>query len=82
MYIPTEIPHEIGGSGVEEGGTISYLGNWLSYPHIIRITGPVTSVKITNLTTGEKLDFSGVTIAAGDHYDIDLRFDIKPLLTR
>jgi hypothetical protein len=32
---------------------------------------------ITNQTTDEKLDFTGITISAGDYYDIDLRYGRK-----
>ena len=73
FLIPTEIPHGIGASTLDQSIVISNSGNWLAYPHQIRITGPITDAVITNSTTDEKLDFTGTTIAGGDYYDIDVR---------
>jgi len=53
-----------------------YEGNWKEYPVIV-ITGPAIDAKITNLTTNEKIDFTGYTIAAGDTRTVDLRFGTK-----
>lgn len=75
--IPMDVPTEIGASGINESLLVSYLGNIESFPTLIRITGPVTSPIITNLASGDKIDFSGITIDAGDYYDIDLRYGYK-----
>lgn len=75
--VPMEIPHPVGVSVIDQVNTISYAGNAPGYPHLIRITGPITDPVLTNETTDEVLDFTGVTIAAGDHYDIDLRYGQK-----
>lgn len=56
--------------------TITYTGSFLTYP-IITITGPITDPVLTNVSTGEDLDFTGVTIAGGDTYTIDCRFGYK-----
>jgi len=65
---------QISGSG---SITITTAGNWVSYP-IIRVTGPITLSSITNVTTGEFIDFlGGTTIAAGAYYDIDLTYGQK-----
>jgi hypothetical protein len=74
--VPTVIPMLVGGSTVDQTAVINYDGSYLSYP-IITITGPLTNPKIENLTTGLKLDFTGITITAGNYYTIDLRFGRK-----
>jgi hypothetical protein len=73
FVIPTEIPTGIGASTLDQTTVIANNGNWLAYPHLMRITGPFANTVITNNTTDEKLDFTGTTIAGGDYYDIDLR---------
>lgn len=49
---------------------------WDTYPTII-ITGATTSLKITNTTTGDKLDFTGSSIGTGIVYTIDTRYGYK-----
>jgi len=78
FQIPMLIPLGIGQtSNVDVSHTIQYGGSWLSYPYRIRIVGPITDCIVTNETTGEKLDFTGTTIALGDRRDIDLRYSYK-----
>ncbi len=55
---------------------IPYLGDLPEYP-LISITGPIANPIVTNTTTGEKLDFSGVTLNAGTTYVIDTRYGYK-----
>ena len=76
MQVPMDVPHSVGASSISESVGVTYTGNWYSYP-TIRITGPITDACITNNATSEKLDFDGVTIAAGDYYDIDTRYGYK-----
>ena len=76
MEVPTVIPMTVGGSTIDLTSTITYAGNWLSYP-FIRITGPIHDAIIENQTTGDILDFTGVTIAAAHYYDIDCRYGHK-----
>ncbi|MFA6271165.1 MAG: hypothetical protein WC657_08230, partial [Candidatus Paceibacterota bacterium] len=76
MEVPTAIPMTVGASVVNASEAITYAGTFLSYP-VVRITGPITDCVITNNSTGEKLDFTGVTIAAGDYYVIDCRYGYK-----
>ncbi|PKN98010.1 MAG: hypothetical protein CVU42_13895 [Chloroflexi bacterium HGW-Chloroflexi-4] len=78
--VPTAVPTSVGSSGVNASVAINYEGNVDSYPFLVRITGPITSPIITNLVTNEKIDFSGYTIADGDHYDLDLRFGQKTVV--
>jgi hypothetical protein len=49
---------------------IAYNGNLPEYP-TISIRGPVTNPSVTNLTTGEILDFGTVVIGAGTTYVIN-----------
>ena len=74
--VPTAVPTGVGASIINQSHTITYTGNWLEYPQI-RVTGPITDCVVTQNTTGEVLDFIGTTIAAGDYYDIDLRYGLK-----
>ena len=56
--------------------TINNAGNHPSFP-TISITGPITDAVLTNVTTGEDLDFTGITIAGGDTRVIDCRYGYK-----
>lgn len=56
--------------------TIAYTGSFSEYPEIT-IVGPITDPVLTNVSTGEVLDFTGITISAGDSYTIDCRFGYK-----
>jgi hypothetical protein len=71
FVVPYEVPYKMGASTIDTDKTITYAGTTKSYP-TIKITGPITDCIITNNTTGYKLDFTGVTIAAVDYYEINL----------
>jgi len=77
---PWVIPWEVGASSIDQSINLQYDGDVGTFPTIIRITGPITDAIITNMSTGEKLDFAGFTIAAGDYYDIDLRYGLKTIV--
>lgn len=77
--VPTPVPTPVGASVLDASTVIVYTGTAISYPDLIRITGPITDAVITNETTGDKLDFTGTTIAEGDYYDIDCRYDYKTI---
>jgi len=79
LAIPMSVPHSVGSSVANINYPINYYGSWDSYPHLVRITGPITDCKITNTATGDKLDFTGTTIADGTYYDIDLRWGYKTI---
>lgn len=68
-----EVPFNIGASTIDTTNTVTYNGNIKAYP-TIRITGPITDPVITHTQTDYKLDFTGITIAAGDYYEIDLGY--------
>jgi hypothetical protein len=80
LEVPLEVPMVVGASVIDAATVVTNDGDWLSYPHLIRITGPIEDVMITNETTGEVLSFDGVAIAAGDHYDLDLRYGHKTVV--
>jgi len=77
--VPMEVPLSVGASTLDVTQTIYYTGSWRTFP-FIRIVGPITSPKVQNLTTDEKIDFSGTTIDAGDYYDIDCRWGFKTVV--
>lgn len=56
-----------------------YLGTWDSYP-VITVTGPGTGVTITNVTSGEVLDFPSLALGAGEYIEIDLRYGAKTIV--
>lgn len=72
FVVPVVVPLGVGASTVNQTKTIAYAGNWRDYP-VALITGPITNCVITNTVTGDKLDFTGVTINASDTYTVDCR---------
>lgn len=74
--VPMSVPLGVGASTINRAEAIVYGGTWISYP-IVRIIGPVEDFQITNRSTGETLKFDGVSIAAGDYYEIDCRYGRK-----
>lgn len=86
LEIPMEIPFGLGGSVVDVTEQFLYPGTWLSYP-IIRITGPIEDAVLTAYSIADesqtvKLSFDGVTIAAGDYYEIDCRYGYKTVVDK
>lgn len=77
--VPTLIPMSVGASAIDMTLPITYAGTWRAFP-IIRFYGPLTDPILTNVTTGEKLSFSGVTIADGDWYEVDCRYGYKTVV--
>lgn len=55
---------------------IYYNGTWPAYP-VVQILGPADDPILTNNTTGEKLEFDGYNVAAGEVVTIDTRFGFK-----
>ncbi len=79
FVIPMLVPVTIGTSVFNFSQTLDYLGTWLEYPEI-EITGPLDNLVINNLTTEEKLDFTGLTLAGGALRLIDLRYGYKTIV--
>ncbi len=70
LIFPITFPIMFGPGGVVYTSTITYTGSWRSYPTLI-ITGPYTSVTITNETTGAVIRLI-IPIVAGQSRTIDL----------
>ena len=66
----------MGASVIDVHLIITYTGTWPAYP-LIRVVGPIADPIITNDTTGDKLDFTGFTLGAGEYIDIDCRYGYK-----
>jgi len=77
LAVPMPVPCDVGPDTLDKTVTISYGGSLWSYPHKIRIEGPITDPVITNNSTGDKLDFTGTSIGSGNYYDIDCRYGYK-----
>lgn len=82
FLVPTTVPTTFGGSTLNQTQVIDTTGDpsfWRAEP-IITITGPITDPIITNKLTGDKLDFTGTTIAGGVTYTIDTRYNKKTVV--
>ena len=79
FVVPIAVPLGVGASTVNQTKIIAYAGEWRDYPTVL-ITGPITNCVITNTTTGDKLDFTGTTIAALDTYTVDCRSGVKTVV--
>ena len=77
--IPMPVATPVGKTSINQVKTFIYNGSFLSSP-IVRITGPITDPVVTNVSTGEVLDFSGTTIVAGDYYLIDCNYGKKTVV--
>lgn len=78
--VPVSIPTIFdSGSDIDATDTINYTGTWPDYP-IIYLVGPLTNPVLTHITLGLTLDFTGITIASGKTYTIDLRYGYKTVI--
>jgi hypothetical protein len=79
--VPVLIPMTFGASTLSGTTAIPLLDvNAVDvYPTII-IAGPITGPVITNVTTGDKLDFTGYSIGNGITYTIDTRYGYKTVI--
>jgi len=76
MPVDTPVDTPIGGSTLDAAQNVLYTGDAFSYPQI-RIIGPIRNAVIENLTTEERLDFTGTVIGPGALLDIDCRYANK-----
>ena len=76
FVVPVVVPVGVGASTVNSSQVIAYPGTWMTFP-IVTIVGPITNPVVYNDSTGDKLDFTGITIIAGDSYTIDCRSGYK-----
>jgi len=75
LAVPVEVPWVgAAAASLNRIETFAYAGNWQEFP-VVTLTGPGEDFVITNLTTDEKLDFTGATLAVGETYTIDLRYE-------
>jgi hypothetical protein len=72
--VPSPVPSVVGASTLDITKVINYAGTWKTSPRII-IRGPITDPVIIHEQTGNKLDFTGHTIASAEYYEIDTRFN-------
>jgi hypothetical protein len=77
--IPLAIPWAVGSSIIDQAATVRYPGTWRASPRIT-IIGPITDPVIRNVTTGEKLDFTGVSLSAGQSYIIDTSYGVATVI--
>ncbi len=78
--VPTPVPTPVGASSIAESLAISYTGTAISYPHVIRINGPIVNPVITNQSTGELLDLTGIALGTGQYIQFDLRYGYKTVV--
>lgn len=69
----------INGGTIGQVAAIAYEGDLPEYP-VISLRGPITGPVVTNLATGDTLDFGAITIGAGTTYIIDTRHGVKTVL--
>lgn len=75
--VPMSVPLQVAASSsINAVQSVTYQGDEDEYP-VLFVTGPATNLVITNESIGTKLDFTGVSIADGDTYRIDLRYGVK-----
>ena len=72
--IPLAVPMTVGSLSVNQTIAVNYAGTFQTNP-ILTIIGPLTNLVITNLTTNEKLDFTGTAITGT--WTIDTRYGYK-----
>lgn len=77
--VPLHVPLiQISSGSINSIQSVAYAGDWQTFP-VIYVTGPAQDVVVTNLTTDEKLDFTGATLAAGEVLTIDLGYEAKTI---
>jgi len=77
--VPLLIPWTVGASAIDTTFTIVNAGTWKAFP-VITAVGPITGLIITNVTTGDKIQISGV-IQTGETWTIDLGYGKKTVTT-
>lgn len=71
--VPLEVPLYVGTSLLDQVTQVEYAGDWKTSP-LITVIGPVDNLLIENQTTGDKLDFTGYSLAAGQRMVIDTSY--------
>lgn len=73
---PITFPVTFGVSTLNQDKIIEYNGSWKAYP-TITINGPIVNPVITNTSTDEKLDFTGLTLNSGESIVINTDYGYK-----
>lgn len=73
------LPLHIAGSSISGTFTVTNMGDVPAYPVWV-INGPGDGIVLTNDTTGESIDLTGYTLAAGHYIQIDTRPLIRTVL--
>jgi hypothetical protein len=73
LDVPLDVPMYVGASTLDQTTQVAYGGDWKASP-LITVFGPVTDLLIENLTTGERLDFAGLELSAGETLIIDTSY--------
>jgi hypothetical protein len=80
-YDPTTAAYTINQANIGVNQTITNLGNWSAYPVIV-VTGPITNIEITNVTSGLVIKYKlGFTLIAGQVDYYDLRYGFKTVFS-
>jgi hypothetical protein len=74
--VPLTVPVQVGTSDLDQVKSVVYAGTWDAFP-VLTVYGPVTDLVLVNQVSGDTLDFTGSSIAAGDYYTIDTRYGSK-----
>lgn len=70
FLVPVDVPWgSTIASNISADQPITYAGAWRTAPEIV-IVGPISDPVVTNTTTNETLDFTGITIGSADYYTI------------
>ena len=77
--VPLTVPMNVGLSAVATSLIVTNVGSWDAYP-ILVLAGPISNPVITNNASGDKLDFTGLTLSGGQYYTIDCRYDHKTII--
>lgn len=70
--VPFAVPTSVGLSTIGSAKTFINEGTLEARPVVV-INGPATNLKITNITTGKVLDFTGVTLGQTQRITVDTR---------
>lgn len=70
MVVPFHVPFTLDSAPAPGGGTAINGGSFIT-PPVIVITGPATAPMVTNMTTGQTVSWSSLTLNTGDVLVVD-----------
>ncbi len=80
--VDTPVDTPVAGGSLGEIRIAQTAGGYHTFPNVMRITGPITSPIVYNVTLNKKLDFTGITIPVDDYYDIILLYGLKAVVNK